>query len=132
MACNDCCPIDVCLNFKDVTTTPEFEEKMKDLFCRLISEACIECPEFGCPDQTGDTVFLCYEGETIEVPQAAVKTLIAEGATCGGCDEGCCPDTPVIDGKIDMCLNGKTINVSTNACKGIENAGGTCGACMVP
>ena len=131
MACGDeCCKIPVCLEFTDVSATDEFKEKMKELFSEIFADLC-GCGEFGCPDQTGDMVILCYNGETIEVPQAAVKTLIAQGATCGGCDEVCCPDTPVVDGKIDMCLNGQTINVSTNACKGIENAGGTCGACPI-
>lgn len=75
-------------------------------------------------------VILCYEGETIEVPQASVKTLLAEGASCGACGELCCPDQ--IGPKIDMCLNGNTINVNRSACQGIIQAGGTCGACEVP
>ena len=70
---------------------------------------------------------LCYKDETIEVPQAAVKDLLADGALCGGCDEQCCPGQT--GKKIDMCLNGNDINVSQNACKGIKQAGGTCGPC---
>lgn len=72
-------------------------------------------------------MILCIEGETIEVPQAEVKTLLAAGALCGGCDEQCCPDQT--GEKVDMCLNGNTINVSQNACEGIKTAGGTCGPC---
>ncbi|MEE9573500.1 MAG: hypothetical protein V3W20_10660 [Candidatus Neomarinimicrobiota bacterium] len=72
-------------------------------------------------------VILCFNDETIEVPQAAVKTLLEQGATCGSCDNRCCPSE--MGEKIDMCLNGNTINVSRNACQGILNAGGTCGAC---
>lgn len=74
---------------------------------------------------------MCYQGENIEVPASEVKAMKESGATCGTCGSqpGCCPTTPVVDGKIDMCLNGHTINVSTNACKGIMNAGGTCGPC---
>lgn len=49
-----------------------------------------------------------------------------------GCGEDCCPDVPIIDGKIAMCLQGHTVNVSPNACRGILNAGGTCGACERP
>ena len=49
---------------------------------------------------------------------------------CGGTGE-CCPDVPVVDGKIDMCIEGNTINVSVAACKGILQAGGTCGACPI-
>lgn len=72
-------------------------------------------------------VTLCFNDETIEVPQGAVKTLLEQGATCGSCDNRCCPDET--GDKIDMCLNGNTINVSRNACKGILTAGGTCGPC---
>ena len=72
-------------------------------------------------------VILCFNDETIEVPQSAVKTLLEQGATCGSCDNRCCPDQT--GDKIDMCLNGNTINVSRNACQGILNAGGTCGPC---
>ena len=85
----DCCPVNVCLNFTEVTATPEFKEQMKELFCEIFEDI------------------------------------------CGDCEEGCCPDTPVVDGKIDMCLDGNTISVSVNACKGIKTAGGTCGACPV-
>lgn len=53
--------------------------------------------------------------------------MLAQGATCGGCDERCCGDQT--GKKVDMCLNDNTINVSRNACPGIKNAGGTCGAC---
>ena len=70
---------------------------------------------------------MCFEDETIEVPQSAVKTLLEQGATCGSCDNRCCPDET--GDKIDMCLNGNTINVSRNACQGILTAGGTCGPC---
>ena len=72
---------------------------------------------------------MCYEDVSIEVPQASVKTMKAQGATCGGCDERCCGDEP--GEKIDMCLNDNTINVNRNACKGIKQAGGTCGPCPV-
>jgi bacterioferritin-associated ferredoxin len=74
---------------------------------------------------------MCYEGENIQVPQSEIRSMLQAGATCGTCvgQPGCCPETPVVDGKIDMCIQGKTINVSTNACKGILNAGGTCGPC---
>ena len=72
---------------------------------------------------------MCYNDETIIVPQEAVKTMKEQGATCGGCLERCCGDQP--GEKIDMCLNGNTINVSRNACKGIKQAGGTCGPCPV-
>jgi len=69
--------------------------------------------------------------ETIVVPQDEAQDMLDLGATCGPCGQGdCCPDTPVVDDKIDMCTkNGKTINVSVNACKGILNSGGTCGPC---
>jgi hypothetical protein len=72
-------------------------------------------------------VTMCFEGESIEVAQCEVKTYLAEGAICGGCDELCCPGQT--GKKIDMCLNGNTINVSHNACDGIKQAGGTCGPC---
>lgn len=72
---------------------------------------------------------MCYEDDTIEVPQAAVKTMLDQGATCGGCDERCCGEEP--GEKIDMCLNGVTINVDRSACDGIKQAGGTCGSCPV-
>lgn len=55
--------------------------------------------------------------------------ILADICDCNG--EDCCPDTPVVDGKIDMCLDGNTVNVSVNACKGIKQAGGTCGACVI-
>ena len=58
--------------------------------------------------------------------------MLGLGATCGACipePPGCCPDTPVVDGKLDMCQNGHTINVSVNACEGILNSGGVCGPC---
>ena len=74
---------------------------------------------------------MCLNDQTIEVNDCAVEGLIAQGATLGGCDERCCPDTPTVEGKIDMCLNGNTINVNRNACEGIMQAGGTCGACPV-
>lgn len=70
---------------------------------------------------------MCYNDETISVPQDAVNTMRMQGATCGSCDERCCPDE--LGSKIDMCLNDNTINVSRNACEGILNAGGTCGPC---
>ena len=70
---------------------------------------------------------MCFDDETIEVPQSAVKTLLAQGAICGSCDARCCPDQE--GKKIDMCLNGNTINVSRNACEGILTAGGSCGPC---
>lgn len=73
---------------------------------------------------------MCFENETIEVPQADVKTMIDAGAICGGCDERCCPDTPRTEGKLDMCLQEHTVNVSENACKGLLNAGATCGPCI--
>lgn len=72
-------------------------------------------------------MIMCYNDEMIEVPRAACKTLLEQGATCGSCAERCCPDET--GEKIDMCLNGNTINVSRNACKGILNAGGACGPC---
>lgn len=74
---------------------------------------------------------MCMNEETIVVPRGEVKDMLGLGATCGACDQPgeCCPDTPVVDGKIDMCLNENTINVSVNACKGIKTAGGTCGPC---
>ena len=74
---------------------------------------------------------MCFEDENVEVPQAEVKAMLESGATCGTCgsEPGCCPETPVVDGKIDMCLNDNTINVSVNACKGIKTAGGSCGPC---
>lgn len=70
---------------------------------------------------------MCFEGETIEVPQAEVKDYLALGAVCGSCDEWCCPDQT--GAKIDMCLNGVDINVAQAACDGIKQAGGTCGPC---
>lgn len=73
---------------------------------------------------------MCFDDETIEVPRSEVKAMLESGATCGDCDTRCCPDTPTVDGKIDMCLRGRTINVNRNACKGILNAGGTCGPCV--
>lgn len=76
-------------------------------------------------------MIMCLDDENIEVPQSEVRSLLEAGATCGGCDERCCPDTPTIDGKIDMCLNDHTINVSRNACEGIQTAGGTCGPCPI-
>lgn len=128
--CSDekCCEVPVCLNFICADATDEFKEQMKEIFCEILKDIC-DCNEFGCPDQTGEMVTLCLNGETIEVPQASVKTLLCEGAICGSCDERCCADTPIVDGKIDMCLNDNTINVSINACQGILTAGGTCGPC---
>lgn len=70
---------------------------------------------------------MCFNEQTILVPQELVKAMLDNGATCGACEITCCPDQT--GDKIDMCLNGKTINVSRNACKGILNAGGTCGPC---
>lgn len=72
---------------------------------------------------------MCFENETIEVPQSEVQAMKDTGAICGGCDERCCPDTPRVEGKMDMCLNGNTINVSENACEGLLTAGAICGAC---
>ena len=74
---------------------------------------------------------MCYEESSIEVPQSEVKAMLQAGATCGVCgsEPGCCPTTPVVDGKIEMCLQGNTISVDTHACKGIKTAGGTCGPC---
>lgn len=77
---------------------------------------------------------MCFNEQTINVPVCEAEVLEAEGATCGPCEEPpppgeCCPDVPVVDGKIDMCQNGHTINVSTNACPGLIRAGATCGPC---
>ena len=72
---------------------------------------------------------MCLENETIEVPQSEVQAMLDAGAICGGCDERCCPDTPRVEGKMDMCINDNTINVNENACEGLLNAGATCGAC---
>lgn len=124
----ECCKVPVCLNFICAEATDEFKSMVRDIICDIITNCGCE-PGFGCPDQTGDMVTLCYEDAEIIVPQAAVKTMLAQGATCGSCDERCCPDQT--GKKIDMCLNGNTINVSRNACPGIINAGGTCGACPV-
>lgn len=77
---------------------------------------------------------MCFEDENVDVPQSEVKTMLQSGATCGCCGSapGCCPTTPVVDGKIDMCTRtGRDINVSVNACKGILRSGGTCGPCEV-
>ena len=119
----------MCLNFICAEASDEFKIMMKDILCEILTNC--DCdPEFGCPDQTGDMVILCYNDEDIEVPQAAVKEMLAQGAVCGGCDERCCSETPVVDGKIDMCLNDNTINVSVNACQGLrDSAGATCGPC---
>ena len=89
------------------------------------------CSEEKCCEVPVCLKFVCAEAtdEFKEMMKDIFCEILSELCDCPEVE--CCPDTPVVDGKIDMCLEGNTINVSVNACKGILQAGGTCGACAV-
>lgn len=76
------CEIPVCLNFTCVTTTDEFKEQMKELFCEIFADL---CTGFACPDQTGEKIDMCLNGNDINVSQSACEGIKNAGGTCGTC-----------------------------------------------
>lgn len=91
-----------------------------------------DCTEEKCCEVPVCLSFVCASAteEFKEQVKEIFSEILEDLCGCDGAD--CCPDTPVVDGKIDMCLQGHTINVAVSACKGILQAGGTCGACEIP
>jgi len=89
-----------------------------------------DCSEEKCCEVPVCLNFVCVSAtdEFKEQMKAIFCDILEELCDCGEC----CPDVPVVDGKIDMCLQGHTVNVAVEACKGILQAGGTCGACPLP
>lgn len=82
----DCCKIPVCLEFICVEATDEFKEQMKELFSEIFSDLCGSSAEC-CPDQIGEKIDMCLNGNTINVSRNACKGILQAGGTCGPCEE---------------------------------------------